>query len=143
MFLIISQISQMNQISNNIVLICKTGCIILERSHINENSIARKHFNNRTFKTIKIQIDKRNYCLIRRCSRPVALKIAFKHQINNCIRIINMILSDLITIIPTLYFFKILFILCTQIMNFVFCKANIWRNGTRIQHSIILKIIQC
>ena len=62
--LIISQISQMNQVRKHIIPICKTYRVILKGCHIHFYGCTRQHLDNCRFQAIKIHVDQWHNCLI-------------------------------------------------------------------------------
>ena len=133
----------MNQIGKHIIFVINTDNVVLERSDIYFNTRARQHFDHCCFQTIKIHIDERHNSIIRGSARPIALKFSIRHQADHCIRIVHMIISQLVTVIPALHLFKIPMILVTQAFYLFLCKTNIRSKRSCSYHGIQFKIIQC
>ena len=133
----------MNQISQDIILVHKTCRVILEGCYIHRDMIPRKHLNDSFLQPIKIHIDQRNNRFIRGRSRPVTLEIPLQHQIHNGIRIVNMLIAKLISIVPVSNRLEAPSVLHTQVFHFLLRKPHIRGKRTGTQHRILLKIVQC
>ena len=141
--LIITKITQMNQISEDIILAGKIDHIILKTGNINFNRRSGKHSDNSSFQSVKIHIDERNYRIVRTSAGPVTLIFVPTKDFNNSFGIINLTVLQQIAIIPPFDLFKIPMILGTKCFHFFFCKTNIFRKTACVQHRKLIKIIQC
>ena len=139
--LIISKISQMDHISQYIILTLNINSVIFECCCINFDRWAGKHFNDCCFQAIIIHVDKRHNRFIRGCFRPVTLIFSFQHYADNSSGIINLVIFQQISIIPFLYLIKILMVLIWQLLYFSFRKSDILRQNTWTYHGKFIKIV--
>ena len=122
--LVISQIAKMNQISQNIVPAIKIVHIILECTDINFYRITCQHFYNSCFQSVKVHIDQWDNCLIRPRLRPIASELIFQHHTDNRFRIIDLIIFQQISVIPSLNLLKVSMIFPAKLLHFTLSKTN-------------------
>ena len=98
--LIVSQISEMDQIRQYIIPVGKAYSIILERRHIHIHGGPRHHFYDNCPQSVEIHVNQWHDCFIAAGIGPVAFIFSVQHQADNGFGIIYLIPFQRISIIP-------------------------------------------